>query len=117
MAEVDRVEVIQEDLGFGHVLFKLIGKILLLDLPLDAVLCRLVCPVGEDVVLDQLLGDRAGALGEIEAALDTYINGAENTGNIDSPMLVETLVLDRHKGVCEIFGDAALVYRDTVGIC
>ena len=117
MAQVDGVEVVEQDLGLWHGLFQLVGQVLLLDLALDAVLGGLVGPVCEDVVLDQLLGDRAGPLREIEAVGDADEGGTEDAGDVDAPMAVEALVLDGDKGVLQILGDAVLVDRYAVGVC
>ena len=116
MSEVDRVEIVQQDLRLGHALFELIGKELFLDLSLDTILGGLIRPVCKNVVFDQLLGNSTGAFREIKAAFKAYIYGAEDTGDIDTAVLVETLVLDRDKGVGKVLGDPGLVNRDTVGI-
>ena len=117
MAQVDRVEVVEQDLGLVHVFFKLIGEILFLNLALDPVLSCLICPVCEDIVLDQLLRDRAGAFGKVEPACQPDIGGTENARDVDPAVLVETLVLDGDKGIGKIVRDPRLIDRDPVGIC
>jgi hypothetical protein len=116
VSEVDRVEIVQQDLRLGHALFELIGKELFLDLSLDTILGGLIRPVCKNVVFDQLLGNSTGAFRVIKAAFKAYIYGAEDTGDIDTAVLVETLVLDRDKGVGKVLGDPGLVNGDTVGI-
>ena len=81
---------------------QLIGEILFLDLALDPILSRLICPVCEDIVLDQLLRDRAGAFGKVEPACQPDIGGAENARDVDPAVLVETFVLDGDKGIGKI---------------
>ena len=116
VAQVDRIEVVQQDLGFIHHFLKLVGQILFLDLSLDPVLCGLVGPVRENIVLDQLLCDRTGALGKIKSSCDTDVEGPENAGNVDAPVLVETLILNRDESVLQVFGDSLPGDRDAVGI-
>ena len=116
VAEVDRVEVIQENFRLVHGLFELVGQILLLDLALDTLLRGLTGPVGEDIVLDQLLCDGTGAFGEIKAVGNTDIDGSEDTRNIDSSVLVKTLILYRDKGVLKIERNPFSGDWDPVGI-
>ena len=116
VAQVDSIEVVQQNLGFIHHFLKLVGQILFLDLSLDPVLCGLVGPVCENIVLDQLLCDRTGSLGKIKSAGDADIEGPENAGDVDASVLVEALILDRDESVLQVFRDSLPGDRDAVGI-
>src|SRR3546814_7131001 len=49
----------------------------------------------------KLLGDRAAALGP--AARDIAPHRARDAARVDAPMTVETPVLDREEGACDMF--------------
>ena len=61
LSQVDGVHIRFQDLILGHLFFKLKGEILLLQLTLDFVKPFFIDEIGEDIVLDQLLGQRTGA--------------------------------------------------------
>ena len=113
--EVDGVQVIQQNIILAHGLLELHGKILFLDFTADGFHARLAGPPGENIVLDQLLGDRGSTLGEVSAG-DGVPGRAEDTLNIDAAVRVETLVLDGDKRVLHILRDHVHGDRDPVRI-
>ena len=115
VAEVDGVEVVEQDVVLAHRLLQLDGEVLLLNLAADALEFRLLRPAGENVVLDQLLRDRRGALGEFPGG-KAKIRRAENTLDIDAVVLVEALVLDGDERVLQVLRDHVQRDRNPVGV-
>ena len=107
-----------QDLGFVvGIFFQLNRKILLLDFSLDSFAqCLFLSPGRQDGIFDQLLSDGAGTLLPFEAGLYGGYAGTENPHDVDTVVLVKTLILDGDKGVCQIGGN--LIHRngDTVGV-
>ena len=99
LAVVDGVEVHHEDLVLGVRLLHLDGDVGLADLALERALKLLV---GQDRVAHQLLRDGRGALG---AACQLGEDGADDALRVDAVVLVETLVLDVHRGGENVVGD------------
>ena len=52
----------------------------------------------------------------MEAVGDTNIGGTDNTLDVDTIMLIKTLILDRNKGMRQIFRDHIPGHRNTVGV-
>ena len=108
VAEVDRVQVLGEDL-------------LLRPLPLEVVrrggLAQLLehRPVAlrRERVLHELLRDRRGALLRA-AAEDVLVERARDAPVVDAAVLVEAPVLDRDDGVLDVRGDLVLADEDAV---
>ena len=70
LAQIDGVHIIFQDIVLAHLLFEHDGQVLFLDFPLQFVSeapFALACPRGQHIVLDELLGDGAGALGKVPA--------------------------------------------------
>ena len=82
---------------------KLYGKILFLDLALQFVdegcLTR---PLGKHSVLQKLLCDRTGTLGKITAGSDAGNAGTDDTGKVDTIVLVKTGIFECNKGMLQI---------------
>ena len=93
------VQVLGEDLLLRVLLLVLLRPGRLADLPLDRLL-----RVGDVEVADQLLGDRRAALHRL-AGLQVLPACAHDRPVVDPAVLVEVLVLDRHRGVVEELGD------------
>ncbi len=95
VSKVHGVHVGFQNLVFAHLLFDAEREHLFLQFPLQAVHeRRLVQEVGKHVVLDQLLGQRAGSLAPFEAGEDGTYARPHDTLRVDAVVLVETLVLD-----------------------
>ena len=93
------VQVLREDLRLRVLLLVLLRPGRLADLPLDRLL-----RIGDVEVADQLLGDRRAAL-DRSAGLQVLPAGAHDRPVVDPAVLVEVLVLDRHRRVVEHLGD------------
>ena len=96
LAEVHGVQVLGEDLLLGPLALELVGERRLLQLLEErAVLLR------DQRVLDELLGDRRGAL---RGALAAHVlpQRARDALVVDALVLVEALVLDRDHGVLDV---------------
>ena len=61
LSQVDGVHIRFQNFILGHLFFKLKSEILFLQLTLDFVKSFFIDEIGEDIVLDQLLGQRTGA--------------------------------------------------------
>ncbi len=103
-AEVDRVEVVLEDLVLGLLPVDLDRDEQLLGLPGER-------PVlAEEVVLDVLLGDRRATLGRL-AALDRHPDRPGDAGRADRRLVVEVVVLGREDRVLHRLGDLVQRHR------
>ena len=94
-----RVQVLGEDLRLRVLPLVLLRPGRLADLPLDRLL-----GVGDVEVADQLLRDRRASL-DRGAGLQVLPARAHDRPVVDPAVLVEVLVLDRHRGVLEHPGD------------
>ena len=115
MSEVDRVEIVEQDRILAHRFLQLDRTVLLLQFSLDPLHLCLIGPVGEDIVLDQLLGNGTGALREVAGGQSDH-RCTKNPRGIDAVVLIKPLILDRHKGMCQIIRDHITGYGDSVGI-
>ena len=115
MAQVDGVHIVDQDVVLAHLLFELDGEVLFLNFTLHALGKRLTGPAGEDVVLDELLGDGGSALGKISGR-DAFDGSTENTLNINAVVIVEAVILDGDKGVLQVLGNLVDGHRNAVGI-
>ena len=108
LAEVDRVEVLGEDFVLGPVALEPVGERRLAELLQDR-----AAAFGFERVLDELLGDRRGALlGALaEHVLD---QGAGDALEVDPVVFVEAGVLDRDHRVLDVGGDLAGGEQDLV---
>ena len=98
-AQVDGVQVVLQDPLLGGLALQPQGQVLLLDFPLDFVQRRALRRAGgEYVVLDELLGDGAGALRQ-SAGGQVPPGGPGDTPEVDAGVLPEPLVLDGDEGV------------------
>jgi len=98
MSKVNCVHITLQDFIFGHLLFNLQGKVLLLDLTFQFFRkCIFRYEVREYVVLDQLLGKSTGTLTEVTTVCDTYNEGTQDTLWVNSLMIIETFVLNCDK--------------------
>ena len=107
-AVVDGVEVVGQDLGLG---------LLLVDLQRDDQLLALAgqgLVLGQEVVLDVLLGDRGATLGR--PALDRGDEGATDAGGADALVLVEAAVLGGEQGVLHVHRHLRQRHRLTVAV-
>ncbi len=103
LSKVHGVHVGFQNLVFAHLLFDAEREHLFLQFPLQAVHeRRLVQEVGKHVVLDQLLGQRAGSLAPFEAGEDGTYARPHDTLRVDAVVLVETLVLDGDECLADI---------------
>ena len=98
VTEVDRVEVRREDAVLRPALLELPGQGGLAHLALDGL------RAGQVRVLDELLGDRAGAL--VGAGGEAVEDGAADAGQVNAVVRVEALVLDGDHGVLHHLRDA-----------
>jgi hypothetical protein len=93
LAEVDRVQVLGEDLVLGPFPLEVVGERGLAELLEDrSGLLRL------ERVLHELLGDGGGALDRVSRD-DVLDHGAGDAEDVDAAVVVEALVLDRHDGL------------------
>ena len=73
-------------------------------------------PGGQNRILDERLGDGAGALLPLKAAGNGHIGDTHDALNINSVMLIKTCVLHGDKSVRQILRDLIHGHRDPVGI-
>ena len=106
LAEVDLVQVLGEDLVLVPVALELVGEGRLAEL-----LEHGAAALGAKRVLDELLGDRRGTLGGALVE-DVLEDGAADALVVDPAVLVEALVLDRHRGLLHHRGDVRRVDQD-----
>ncbi len=108
LAEVDRVEVLGEDFVLGPVALEPVGERRLAELLEDG-----AAAFGFERVLDELLGDRRGAL---RGALAEHVldQGAGDALEVDAVVFVEARVLDRDHRVLDVRGDLARGEQDLV---
>src|SRR5262249_43360422 len=88
LPEVDRVEVLLQDLALRGFVVEAVGEDELLRLPLDIAL------VAENAVLDQLLRDGRPALADLSRG-QVLDEGARDAADVDARVLPERLVLGR----------------------
>jgi hypothetical protein len=98
LAEVNGVEVLLENLPLRVLLVHAIREDELPDLPVQ------VAPVARETVLDELLGDRRAALGDL-ALGDVVDESPPHAVEIDTGVLPERLVLGDDDGVDEDLRD------------
>ena len=108
LAEVDRVQVLGEDLVLAPVALEPVSERRLLEL-----LEERAAALGFERVLDELLGDRRGALGGALAE-DVLDQGAADALEVDAAVFVEARVLDRDHRVLDVGGDLARAEQDLV---
>ena len=106
-AEVDRVQVLGEDLALGPLVREMEGQRRLAELLEN----RPVALLGKRV-LDELLGDRRGALGR--APGDVAEQGAPDAADVDPGIAPEALVLERHDRVTHDRRDRGEAVDDVV---
>jgi hypothetical protein len=108
LAEVDRVEVLGEDLVLAPVVLQPVGEGRLAELLEDGpfVLCL-------ERFFDELLGDRRGALGGA-AAHDVLDQSTGDALEVDAVVVVVARVLDRDHRVLDVGGDLARGEQDLV---
>ena len=108
VAEVDRVQVLGEDLLLRPLALEVIGERRLAQL-----LEHRAVGLGGERVLHELLGDGRATLGG--AALQHVLHErAADAGVVDALVLVEALVLDGDDGVLDVGRDLALLEQDAV---
>ena len=103
-SQVDCIQIVFKNYIFViDVLLDLNSKILFLDLALQFVdegcLTR---PLGKHSVLQKLLCDRTGTLGKITAGSDAGNAGTDDTGKVDTIVLVKTGIFECNKGMLQI---------------
>ncbi len=108
LAEVDRVQVLGEDLVLAPVALEPVGERRLAELLEDR-----AAALGGERVLDELLGDRRGAL-RGALAEDVLDQGAPDALEVDAVVLVEARVLDRDHRVLDVGGDLPRAEQDLV---
>ncbi len=108
LAEVDRVQVLGEDLVLAPVALEAVGQRRLLELDEEG-----AGVLGFERVLDELLGDRRAALGGALAE-DVFDQGAADALEVDAAVLVEARVLDRDHRVLDVGGDLPGAEQDFV---
>ena len=108
LAEVDRVQILREDLVLGPVALDLIGERRLAELLEDG-----AAALGLKRVLDELLGDGRGALGRA-AGEQVGGRGARHALDVDAVVLVEAPILDRDGRLLHVGGDVARVHQDAL---
>ena len=108
LAEVDRVEVLGEDLVLAPVVLEPVGERRLAEL-----LEHRAAAFGFERVLDELLGDRRGAL---LGALAEQVpdQGAADPLEVDAVVFVEARILDRDHRVLDVGRDLAGGQEDFV---
>ncbi len=108
LAEVDRVEVLGEDFVLSPVVLQAVGERRLAELLEDR-----AAFFGGQGVLDELLGDRRGALlGAL--AEDVADQGAGDALEVDAVVFVEARVLDRDHRVLDVRRDLPRGEQDLV---
>jgi hypothetical protein len=108
LAEVDRVQVLGENFVLAPAALEAVGGSGLAKLLQDR-----AAAFGFERVLDELLGDRRGALlGAL--AEDVLDQGAADPLEVDAVVFVETRVLDRDHRVLDVWGDLRAVEEDFV---
>ena len=115
--KVDGIQVILKNHVLVADLFlNLNGKELLLKLTCKSLhLCRFVGPVGENVVLQKLLGNGTCTLGKASGS-KCFHTSTKNTSYINSVMLIKTLILDSHYCMLQILRNLVNGNRKSVGI-
>ena len=104
-AEVDLIQIQIEDLVFGEVALDLSRQHHLAELAREA-------PFGaEQHLLDQLHGDRAGALLDAAGA-DVHPGGAQDRHIVDPTVLEEVAVLRGHESEACVLGQRSQRYHD-----
>ena len=106
LAQRDGVEIPFQNLILGVFLFQLDGKICLLNFALVALLG------GEQLVLDELLGDGGTALRGI--VLQVGHESADDALDVNAIVGVEACVLDRHKGLSQLIRNLVKICPDAV---
>ena len=115
MPQVDRVQIIEQDIVLAHFLLELYRKILLLYLSADALGKSFVRPARENIVLDQLLRNRRSSLRKA-AAFQTKVSRAENSLNIDAMVIVKPLILNCDESVLQVLRYHVHRNRNSIGI-
>ena len=108
LAEVDGVEVLGEDLVLGPLALEVVGERGLAELLEDGSRALRL-----ERVLDELLGDRRGALGG-PAGQDVGQAGSGHALDVDAVVLVEAAVLDRDGGLLHVGRDLIGVVQDAL---
>jgi hypothetical protein len=108
LAEVDRVQVLGQDLRLRPVLVEFVGERRLAELLQDR-----AAALRFERVLDELLGDRRGALLG-RAAAEVTDQGAGDAAQVDAVVFVEAGVLDRDHRILDVGGDLRGVEEDFV---
>ena len=106
LAQRDGVEIPFQNLILGVFLFQLDGKICLLNFALVALLG------GEQLVLDELLGDGGTALRGV--VLQVGHESADDALDVNAIVGVEACVLDRHKGLSQLIRNLVKICPDAV---
>ena len=114
LAEVDRIEVTDQDLFLRDFVLQLDGQILLLELPDEARAPALFRASVKDIVLDELLGDGGSAAVDLSAEKQRG-HGAEHPADVHAFMRPETFVLDSDESVDEVLRNGGVGDRVAVG--
>ena len=107
VAEVDRVEVLGEDLLLRPLARHVVGQRRLFELVEQRALL-----LGLERLLDELLGDRRAAL-HGAAGDDVLPQGARDAAQVDARVRVEAAVLDRDDRVADVRADVAVLDEET----
>src|SRR5699024_1909269 len=93
LAEIDGVHVCFQDIILAHLFLNLQCKIHFLQLSLYFVIkCIFIYEIRKYIILDQLLGDRAGSFRE-GSACNAHDPGSDDSLKVNTFVLIETLVL------------------------
>ena len=113
--QIDGVQVILEDHIFVIFLFNFYSKVLFLKFTGKTFqLCGFISPVCKNIILQKLLCDSTGTFRKITGC-DRFHSGTCNTPDINTVMLIKTLILNGHYCVLQIDRDLLQRHRETVG--
>ena len=114
--QVDSIQVVfKNHIFIIDLLFNLDRKKLLLEFSGKTFQpCRLVCPVGKNIIFQKLLCNGTGTFRKTSGA-DVFYESTENTSYINSVMFIETFVLNSHYCMLQIYRNLFNRDRKTIG--
>ena len=118
LSQVNSIHVSYQYLILGKLLGNFQGQVLFLDFTLDFLnhIFAFGGPFRENGILQKLLGNGTGTLRLFTAGLNKLECGTEHTLHINTVMLVETFILNGHKGLAQMVGNLVHGHMDTVRI-
>ena len=115
LPQVNGIQIALQNLRLRHDLFQLDRQILLLQLSLDLIQHAILRHEVKDIILQQLLGDRTCTLCSSESADYKFDSRTDHTLNINSIVIIESLILDGDKCFLHMLWNIIQFYIRTVG--